>query len=50
MDYWKWSIRIQGQIRLKVYPNEISKVFEKNYFIWGGKWGHFDIMHYEYLP
>jgi hypothetical protein len=25
-------------------------VFEKHGFIWGGKWGHFDIMHYEYRP
>ena len=26
------------------------EAFEKNNFIWGGKWGHFDIMHFEYRP
>lgn len=23
---------------------------ENNYFIWGGKWGQFDILHFEYRP
>ena len=26
------------------------EVFERNNFIWGGKWGHFDILHFEYRP
>ena len=26
------------------------EVFEKNNFVWGGKWGHFDILHFEYRP
>lgn len=39
-----------GSKRLNTYPSEISEVFEKHNFIWGGKWGHFDIMHYEYRP
>ncbi|WP_372236783.1 M15 family metallopeptidase [Campylobacter pinnipediorum] len=25
-------------------------VFEKNGFIWGGRWKHFDTMHFEYRP
>ncbi len=49
-DYWKWASREQGQKRLDSYPKEIVRVFENNGFIWGGKWGHFDIMHYEYRP
>lgn len=49
-DYWQWSSRKQGQERLKSYPKEIVEIFEKNNFIWGGKWGHFDILHFEYRP
>jgi len=49
-DYWKWVSRDEGQKRLNVYPDEIVKVFEKNNFIWGGKWGYFDFMHFEYRP
>ncbi|MFU0824444.1 MAG: Peptidase-M15-4 domain-containing protein [Clostridium sp.] len=49
-DYWKWANREQGQKRLDSYPKEIVEIMERNNFIWGGKWGHFDIMHYEYRP
>lgn len=49
-DYWKWTSREEGEKRLLAYPREIVEVFEKNYFIWGGKWGHFDILHFEYRP
>jgi hypothetical protein len=31
-------------------PMEIVEIFEKHGFIWGGKWGHFDTMHFEYRP
>ena len=31
-------------------PLEIVAVFEKHGFIWGGKWYHFDGMHFEYRP
>jgi len=49
-DYWQWASRESGEKRLKEYPREIVSIFEKNYFIWGGKWGHFDILHFEYRP
>jgi len=49
-DYWKWATREQGQKRLEAYPKEIVEIFEKNNFVWGGKWGHFDILHFEYRP
>lgn len=49
-DYWKWATREDGEKRIQSYPKEIVKVFEKNNFIWGGKWGHFDILHFEYRP
>ncbi|WMJ82425.1 M15 family metallopeptidase [Clostridium sp. MB40-C1] len=49
-DYWKWASREQGQKRLESYPREVVEIFEKNNFIWGGKWGKFDILHFEYRP
>lgn len=49
-DYWKWAARSDGEKRLDSYPKEIVKTFEKNNFVWGGKWGHFDILHFEYRP
>lgn len=49
-DYWKWSSEKQGKERLADYPKELIEAFEKNNFVWGGKWGHFDILHFEYRP
>ncbi len=49
-DYWKWASPEQGQQRLLSYSKEVVEVFEKNNFVWGGKWGHFDILHFEYRP
>ena len=31
-------------------PWEIVRIFEKHGFIWGGKWYHYDTMHFEYRP
>ena len=31
-------------------PEEIVSIFEKHGFIWGGRWYHFDTMHFEYRP
>lgn len=28
----------------------VVKIFESNGFIWGGKWNHYDTMHFEYRP
>lgn len=49
-DYWKWSSREKGSTRVSEYPAELVEAFEKNNFVWGGKWGHFDILHFEYRP
>jgi len=46
--YWRWSkggYRYRNQI-----PLQIVKTFEKYGFIWGGKWYHYDTMHFEYRP
>lgn len=49
-DYWKWASKAEGEKRLVSYSSELVEIFEKNGFIWGGKWSHFDILHFEYRP
>lgn len=49
-DYWKWSKPETATKRISKYPQELIDIFERNNFIWGGKWGYFDIMHFEYRP
>lgn len=48
--YWKWISINDGKRKIEGYPKQIINIFEKNNFIWGGKWRHFDIMHFEYRP
>ncbi len=31
-------------------PQSLIDAFERHGFIWGGKWNHFDTMHFEYRP
>lgn len=31
-------------------PREVVEIFERHGFIWGGKWFHYDTMHFEYRP
>jgi hypothetical protein len=47
-DYWLWAGKTGGY-RNRI-PYEIVEIFERHGFIWGGKWGHFDTMHFEYRP
>ncbi len=49
-DYWKWASKESGEKRLASYSSELVKIFENNGFVWGGKWSHFDILHFEYRP
>jgi hypothetical protein len=51
-DYWLWSKPdVRGQVPYKnQIPWEIVRIFEKHGFIWGGKWYHYDTMHFEYRP
>jgi peptidoglycan LD-endopeptidase CwlK len=52
-NYWRWagsgragaSIPYRNQI-----PHRIVEIFERHGFIWGGKWYHYDTMHFEYRP
>jgi D-alanyl-D-alanine carboxypeptidase len=45
-DYWRWR---KGSYRNRV-PQGLVDIFENHGFIWGGKWLHYDTMHFEYRP
>jgi hypothetical protein len=51
-NYWLWEKPDKsGKIVWKnKVPKEIIDVFERHGFIWGGRWYHFDTMHFEYRP
>lgn len=53
-NYWQWDCRcISEETDLKYknrIPQQIVEIFEKHGFIWGGKWYHYDTMHFEYRP
>jgi hypothetical protein len=50
--YWRWARpdRGGGFPYQNAVPAEIVRIFEKHGFIWGGKWYHYDTMHFEYRP
>lgn len=49
--YWRWQPpAVQAADHTKDLPPDIVAIFEKHGFIWGGKWRHFDTMHFEYRP
>ncbi len=49
--YWRWSNAGGGGIAYRNdIPLEIVSIFEKHGFIWGGRWYHYDTMHFEYRP
>lgn len=51
-SYWRWSGRAEGAAGDydNRYPEELVRAMERRGFIWGGKWHHFDGMHFEYRP
>lgn len=52
-NYWKWVGYQEGQVGIS-YQNQMPlglvQIFEKHGWIWGGRWYHFDTMHFEYRP
>ncbi len=51
-DYWRWAGGKPGDVpnyRNRI-PKSVVDVFERHGFIWGGRWYHFDTMHFEYRP
>jgi hypothetical protein len=49
-DYWYWRPHNGAIVYRNRMPAEIVAIFEKHGFIWGGKWYHYDTMHFEYRP
>ncbi|WP_295793274.1 M15 family metallopeptidase [Mucilaginibacter sp.] len=53
-DYWQWACKCTNENAGVTFKNKIPQgivdIFEKHGFIWGGKWYHFDTMHFEYRP
>ncbi len=53
-DYWLWKNPGKGETEHIVYanrfPKELVLIFEKHGFIWGGRWYHYDTMHFEFRP
>lgn len=51
-DYFRWrepQTLVPKRYRNRV-PREIVEAFEREGFIWGGRWNHYDTMHFEYRP
>ena len=48
-DYWRWQKGRALHWRNRI-PQAIVDAFEAEGFIWGGRWYHFDTMHFEYRP
>jgi len=53
-NYWQWDCGCKNENTKLSFKNripmELVKIFEKNGFIWGGRWYHYDTMHFEYRP
>jgi hypothetical protein len=59
-EYWRWYLNTdlpEDQIhnfvppaRISIFPAQMIEIFERNGFVWGGKWWHFDSMHFEFRP
>ena len=52
-DYWLWRGFKEGQAGIPYrnrMPLDLVKIFERHGWIWGGRWYHFDTMHFEYRP
>ncbi|MFY2556509.1 M15 family metallopeptidase [Corallococcus terminator] len=48
--YWEWQ-RPRTPVRWRnAVPQALVEAFEAEGFIWGGRWYHYDTMHFEYRP
>ena len=54
--YWMWAMSKVRDFwtvpyeRRWMVPAPVVEAFERNGFVWGGKWLFFDTMHFEYRP
>ncbi|HVU19517.1 MAG TPA: M15 family metallopeptidase [Rhizomicrobium sp.] len=49
-NYWLWEAKGSDIPYRNVMPKQIVDIFERHGFIWGGRWYHYDTMHFEYRP
>ncbi len=50
-NYWLWETKGAANIPYRnAMPRAIVDAFERHGFIWGGRWYHYDTMHFEYRP
>lgn len=50
--YWQWTKPSPDgtYVWQNQMPKRIIDIFEKHGFVWGGRWYHYDTMHFEYRP
>lgn len=50
--YWRWAGATEGAVGAfaTTIPPDLVAVMERFGFVWGGKWHHYDGMHFEYRP
>ena len=48
--YWRWDQNRRQPGWQNRVPESVVHAFEAEGFIWGGRWFHFDTMHFEYRP
>ncbi len=53
-NYWLWSNKGASETDSLKYENRVPegivRIFENHGFIWGGRWYHYDTMHFEFRP
>lgn len=50
-NYWEWEKKADGSLAwTNKIPQAIVDAFESEGFAWGGRWYHYDTMHFEYRP
>lgn len=48
--YWRWAKPAEPVTWRNQLPASVVEAFEAEGFIWGGRWYHYDTMHFEYRP